>query len=224
MELLIDNANIKVIERLCNLYPIDGVTTNPTILKRAGVSTFKTLQDIRALLGEDLQFHIQAVSSQAKALIEEAKLILEKIPGKTFIKIPTTPEGLQAMRELRTCGIPVTATVIYTPMQALMAAKCGAAYVAPYVNRMDTMGYDGVCTAIEIHAALQKQGFSTKVLGASFKNAWQVFSLLKEGVEAVTCAPEVIDTFANSAAICNADEDFRKDFVELTGKLSMTEL
>lgn len=224
MELFIDSADIKTIEQICDLYPIDGVTTNPTILKRAGGAPLKVLQDIRALMGENLKLHIQAISQQAEALIEEAKYIMKKIPGRTFVKIPATPEGLKAMKKLHAYEVPMTATVIYTPMQALLAAKCGATYVAPYVNRMDNMGYDGVRTAVEIHTALQKQGYATKVLGASFKNAWQVFSLLEKGIDAVTCAPEVIHTFASGAAIYSADKDFRRDFIELTGKDSMTKL
>ena len=140
MKLLIDTADIRAIERLWKIYPLTGVTTNPTILKKSGQPPFKVLHDIRALIGQEAQLHAQAVSSCPEEVLEEARRIVKELGANTFVKVPAVPWGFQAMKLLAAEGIPVTATAIYTPMQAYLAGMCGAKYAAPYVNRIDNMG------------------------------------------------------------------------------------
>ena len=109
-------------------------------------------------------------------------------------------------------------------MQAYLAAKAGASYVTPYVNRIDNMGYDGVSVTKKIQDILENNGYECKVLAASFKNSNQVLELCEYGVGAATCSPDVIDNFVKNVAIDKAVDDFVKDFEEYTGKHSMKEI
>ena len=224
MELLIDDANVEAVKRVYEYYPIDGVTTNPSILAKSGRPPFEVLKEIRSILGNKLQLYVQAVASDAQGMVEDAHRIVDELPGNTFVKIPSVPEGFKAMKMLQKDGIHTTATAIYTPMQGFLAAKCGASYAAPYINRIDNMGYDGLAVAKAIHDIFQKNELSTKLLAASFKNSQQVLELCKYGIGAATAAPDVIEGFVKNTAIDAAVQAFVNDFQKLTGKTAMSEL
>ena len=217
MKLLIDTADIRAIERLWKIYPLTGVTTNPTILKKSGQPPFKVLHDIRALIGQEAQLHAQAVSSCPEEVLEEARRIVKELGANTFVKVPAVPWGFQAMKLLAAEGIPVTATAIYTPMQAYLAGMCGAKYAAPYVNRIDNMGCDGIGAAREIHDIFEKNSIPCQVLAASFKNSQQVLELCKHGVGAATLPPEVLEALVKNPAIDSAVQAFVQDFETLAG-------
>ena len=117
-----------------------------------------------------------------------------------------------------TQGIRFIGTAIYTAMQGFLAAKCGAEYVAPYVNRIDNMGFDGVQVSKDIHDAITANGLDSGLLAASFKNSQQVLELTKYGVKAVTAAPDVIDGLVKNAAIDAAIDQFTMDFQGLVGE------
>ena len=221
MELLIDDANVAAIKKMYEFYPIDGVTTNPSILAKTGRAPFEVLKEIRTLLGTEAQLHVQAVSKDAAGMVKDAHRIVTELPGNTFVKIPAVQEGFKAMKQLKKDGIATTATAIYTPLQGFLAGKCGAAYAAPYINRIDNMGYDGLGVARAIHDIFQQNGLSTKLLAASFKNSQQVLELCKYGVGAATVAPSVIEGFVKNAAIDAAAQVFVEDFQKLTGKSAM---
>ena len=223
MKLLIDDANIREIKRLYDLYPIDGVTTNPSILAKAGGNPTAVLQEIRAFIGEDALFFVQALALTADGMVADAHRILEICGKNTIVKIPSIPEGFKAIRILHAEGIRTCGTVIYTPMQAFLAAKAGADFVAPYVNRIDNMGYDGVKVVREIQDILVNNHLNCMVLAATFKNSQQVMELCAYGIGSATAAPSVIDNFVNSPAVDNAVRDFISDFETATGKTAMTE-
>lgn len=122
------------------------------------------------------------------------------------------------MKALKKEGIRTTGTAIYTAMQAYLAAKSGASYTAPYVNRIDNMGYNGVGVAKEIRDIFEIHGLDCGILAASFKNSQQVLELCEYGIEAATVAPSVIDGFVNNVAITAAVDAFVKDFEGLTGE------
>ena len=224
MELYIDDANIEAIERLIDLYPIDGVTTNPSILAKAKKDPKEILNKIRKIIGEDRILFVQALPLTAEGMIEDARTIVKEFGNNTIVKIPSIPEGFKAIRELKKEGIRTCGTVVYTPLQAYLAAKAGASYVAPYVNRIDNMGYDGVSVVKKIQNILENNAFDCKILAASFKNSNQVLELCEYGIGAATCAPDVIENFVKDAAIDKAVDDFVKDFEGLTGKHSMKEV
>ena len=219
MKLLIDDADIEKIRRIYEFYAIDGVTTNPSILAKTGRNPYEVLKEIRDLLGADAELHVQVVSTTAEEMVLEGHKIAEKLGKNTYIKIPTVPEGLKAMRILHGEGYNVTATAIYTPLQAYLAAKAGADYTAPYVNRIDNLGTNGIEVTRKIHDIFKNNGFKTEILAASFKNSLQVLELCEYGVGAATVAPEIIDGFINNTTnVSAAVQDFTNDFEKLCGE------
>lgn len=218
MKILIDHADIEQIKQMYNRFPCDGVTTNPSILKAAGRNPMSLLKEIKLIIGGSGQLHVQAVSTKAEEMVKEAQFILRELGQNTFIKIPVTQEGIKAIGLLSRQGINVTATAVYSPMQAFVAAKAGAKYTAPYVNRLDNMGSDGVQIAKDIHDMFKMHDMKTEVLAASFKNSKQILSLCKHGIGSVTAPPEVLDALIKNDATAVAVEVFTKDFYSLVGE------
>ena len=218
MKLLIDNADITKIRSIYRYYPIDGVTTNPTILAASGRQPYDVLKEIRSFIGDDAELHVQVVARDAEGMVADAHRITDELGRNTFVKVPSIPEGFAAMQRLAEERFNITATAIYTPMQAYLAAKSGAKYAAPYINRIDNMGYDGVAVAKEIHDIFAANGMDAGVLAASFKNSQQVLELAKYGVSASTVAPDVIEAFVKNAAITSAIDAFVGDFEKLTAE------
>lgn len=218
MLLCIDDADIQKIKRIYEFYPVDGVSTNPSILAKTGRKPYEVLKEIRAFIGEDAELFVQAISPVAEIMVEEAHKIVAEVGKTTLIKIPCTPEGFKAMKMLHEEGIRFIGTGIYTAMQGFLAAKCGAEYVAPYINRIDNMGFDGIQVAKDIHDAIVGSGLNSGLLAASFKNSQQVLELTKYGVKAVTVAPEVIEGLVKNAAIDAAIDQFTADFQGLVGE------
>ena len=217
MKFLIDDADINRIKALYRNYPIDGVTTNPSILAKCGRPPYEALRDIREFIGNKAELHVQVVSKTAEAMVEEGRKIERILGNNTYIKIPTVPEGLRAMQILRGEGYHVTATAIYTPMQAYMAAKAGAEYAAPYVNRIDNLGSDGVTTTKKMQDIYVSNHLETKILAAGFKNSQQVQELCEYGVSCLTIASDVIENLIKNANVTAAVEDFVADFEKLCG-------
>jgi len=224
MKLLIDDAHIEDIKRIYDQYPVDGVTTNPTILAKTGRNPLDTLREIRSFIGSDQLLFAQAIAKDARGMARDAHCITELVGEGTIVKIPSIPEGFKAIAMLKKEGIRTCGTVVYTPMQAFLAAKAGASYVAPYVNRIDNMGYDGVKVVKEIQDMLENSGMDCEVLAASFKNSQQVMELAEYGIGAATAAPSVIEAFVKNPAIDGAVSDFLNDFINLTGKTSFSDL
>ena len=219
MKFCIDDANVEKIRRIYEYYPIDGVSTNPSILAKTGRDPYEVLKEIRSIIGEDGELFVQATAATAEGMVEEARRIVEVLGSTTLVKIPCVPEGFKAMKQLKKEGIRFIGTAIYTAMQGFLAAKCGAEYVAPYVNRIDNMGFDGVQVAKDIHDAIKNSGFEySGLLAASFKNSQQVLELTKYGVKAVTVAPDIIEGLVKNAAIDAAIAQFTKDFAGLVGE------
>lgn len=217
MKLLIDSADINEIKRLYDVYPVDGVTCNPTILKKTNRQPYVVLKEIRAFITADADLHVQVISKRAEDMVNEAHQIQAVLGANTFIKIPAVPQGLKAMRILASEGANITGTAIYNQMQGYLAGKAGAHYVAPYVNRIDNMGYDGVQVAKDIHDMLKGAGLGTALLAASFKNSQQVLELAKYGAGASTIAPDVIDNLIKLDAARLAVDAFTADFEALCG-------
>ena len=225
MKLFIDHADTNAIRRLVDLYPIDGVTTNPSILAHAGKNPRETLTEIRKIIGKDAILFAQALALDAEGMVMDAKYIVELCGKNTVVKLPSIPEGFKAMQMLKKEGITTCGTVVYTPMQALLAAKAGASYVAPYVNRIDNMGYDGIAIVKQIQDILDSYPeLECEILAASFKNSQQVLELCAYGIRSITAAPDVIDALVKNLAIDGAVETFVSDFEKLTGVKTMVEL
>ncbi|MDC4233646.1 fructose-6-phosphate aldolase [Actinomyces sp. B33] len=218
MLMLIDHANVEAIEKTLDYLPIDGVTTNPTILYREGKEPLDLLRRIRDVLPVGSQIHVQIVSQRADDMVAEAKALRSALSGNLFIKLPVTREGFAAIPRIVKEGMQVTATGIHSSMQGFMAAKAGARYVAPYVNRMDNYGIDGVRVATEIHKTLRSYDMHADVLAASFKNSEQVLELVRQGVGAITAAPDVLAALIKNPATDAAIADQNRDFGFLIGE------
>ena len=166
---MLDTANIKEIERLFDLYPIDGVTTNPTIIAQEQKPLRRLLVDIRRVVGDDAMLHVQPIGSKAEDIVAEAMEYRDLCKGNYYAKIPVTPQGIKAMQLLKQRGVKVTATAIFTQQQALIAAKAGADFW-PRTSTAWTyfLGwYWGGGGHRDLHQSLWH---ATKVLAASFKN------------------------------------------------------
>lgn len=218
MKLIIDDAHIDKIKQLYEYFPVDGVTTNPSILAKAGRDPYEVLGEIRAFLGAEGELHVQVLSQTAEEMVAEAGRIRAALGENTFVKVPVTREGLKAIKLLAAAGCNVTATAIYTQMQAYLAAKAGAKYAAPYVNRIDNLGANGIQAAKDIHDIFRNNGLSTQVLAASFKNCQQVLELAEYGVGAATVSPDVMEAFLKLDAVNAAVDAFRRDFEGLCGE------
>ena len=218
MELFLDTADLTAIRRLAALYPLDGVTTNPGLLAKAGGDPVAVLRGIREIIGPDALLFAQVIPGDAGGMVRDAHAIVTLLGENTVVKVPAVPEGLRAIRLLSRQGVRTCGTVVYAPMQGFMAAKAGAEYVAPYVNRIDDLGYDGVGVARQLHDMLAAHRVPAKVLAASFRNTQQVQALCLHGVAAVTCAPAVLESMTKNPAVDGAVRDFADAFAGLVGE------
>lgn len=141
---IMDTANLDKIRHCVEFYPIDGVTTNPSIISKEHSDFPKLIKEIRSIIGEDRMFHIQVTGDTYEEIVKEATELRDYVGGNLYIKVPISKEGLKATSKLKEMGMKVTETAIFTPQQALIAAKAGADFVAPYVNRLDNIVSDGV--------------------------------------------------------------------------------
>jgi fructose-6-phosphate aldolase 2 len=191
MELYLDTGNIKEIKELSDMLPIDGVTTNPTIVSREKKQFAKLINEIIDVIGVDKAIHAQVLSKDFRGMIEEAKFI-NTLHNNIYVKIPVIGEGIKAIKELSKLGIKTTATAVFTAHQATLAAKAGASYVAPYVNRLDNISAHGIDVVKDIITIINNYKFNTKVLAASFKNSQQVLDIIKSGVHSITVPVDVM--------------------------------
>lgn len=214
---MLDTANIEEITAALEYYPIDGVTTNPTIIAKENTEFSKLIKGIRSLIGNDRMLHVQVTSADADGMIKEALALKEFIGGCFYAKIPTCAEGLKAMTQLKHMGLNVTATAIFTQQQALIAAKAGADFVAPYVNRLDNISSDGVGVVGDIVSLLKTFDLNTKVLAASFKNSEQVHKISLSGAHAVTINPDLLSSLLYHPLTDQSINDFKKDWETVYG-------
>lgn len=224
MQYLIDSANVSAISSCMAYYPTVGVTTNPTIISREKRHFIDILQEIRAYIGSDQWLFAQVISDDATTMCREAELYTEKIGGRFSVKIPATREGLQATRICAAKRIQVTVTAVFTPQQALLAARSGAAFVAPYVNKLDAYAGDGVALVAETHTLYVQFGLTTKVLAASFRNAEQVNRVALAGADYVTLPPAFYDTLIDHPLTTGAVDGFQKDWHDVYGEVLLNQL
>ena len=209
-KILIDSADIKKAREIEQYYTIAGITTNPTILSKIEGSLEDKLKELKEFTYGKYEVHIQTTESEVEKIVEEAKKLRDYFGESFYIKIPVTKAGLEAMKLCSKENIRVTATAILTAMQALAAAKNGANYVAPYVNRMENVGQDAKEAILEISNLLID--YPTEILAASFKNVKQVQDILRCGAEAVTIAPEIIEASIWHPYTDKSVFDFEKDW------------
>jgi fructose-6-phosphate aldolase 2 len=222
MRIILDTANLEQIKYFNTYYPIEGVTTNPTILSREGGDVLALLKSIREIIGEDKELHVQVTESEYDKIVEEAKAIVKFLGNKknTFVKIPATDVGLRATKALSDEGYGITVTAVLTAAQALLASNAGAAYVAPYVSRLENISADGVGTVSDIAEIFAVSGTKTQILAASFKTAKEVLDVAVCGCHAATVGSEVMEKLlahpTTDTSIAGFAADWKKAFGEKT--------
>ena len=168
--------------------------------------------------------HIQTTAFRTEDIVKEAHLLQDYVGGNFYLKIPVSPQGLRATAILHEQGYKVTETAIFTQQQAMLAARAGADFVAPYVNRLDNIVSDGVHVVGEIVEMFKMQNVETKVLAASFKTVEQVHKIAMVGCHAVTVNPEMFETLVYHPMTQYAIDDFNADWESIYGKTSIPEL
>ena len=224
MEYLIDSANLEEIKYANEFYPIAGVTTNPSLVAKEKSDFTELITSIRNIIGKDKMLHVQTTATKAEDIVTEAKMLKEKVDGEFYVKIPIGEEGLKATMMLKKEGIGVTMTAIFTSQQALIAAKAGADFVAPYVNRLDNICGDGVSVVNEIVDLFDIHGLSAKVLAASFKNVYQVQQVANCGGHTSTISFDVLKTAISHPMTDAAIAGFEKDWKGVYGDKGVADL
>jgi len=188
-----DTADLDELRKLYYFFPLEGVTTNPTILSNAGNKLSLAIEGIQELVGTGM-VHVQMVSTEADDMVREAKKYRNYFDfGDNFYaKIPVTANGYRAMRILKDAGINVTATAIFTQQQALVAMKAGADFVAPYVSRLDNISSHGIEVVSDIVSNIIEYNLNSKVLAASFKTVDQIYRVSMAGAHSATIGPELL--------------------------------
>ncbi|EBA3324308.1 fructose-6-phosphate aldolase [Salmonella enterica] len=220
MELYLDTANVAEVERLARIFPIAGVTTNPSIVAASKESVWDVLPRLQNAIGEEGTLFAQTMSRDAKGMVEEAKRLNNTIPG-IVVKIPVTAEGLAAIKLLKKEGIVTLGTAVYSASQGLLAALAGAKYVAPYVNRVDAQGGDGIRMVQELQTLLERHAPDSMVLAASFKTPRQALDCLLAGCQAITLPLDVAQQMLNTPAVESAIEKFKQDWKNAFGNLNL---
>jgi transaldolase len=191
MKLFIDSGNLKEIENLVPLGIIDGITTNPTLLAKEG-------GDYRGLLKKICQIvkgptSAEVVATDAEGMIREGR-DLSTIDEHIVVKVPFTKEGVKACKVLSSEGKRVNVTLIFSPTQALLAAKVGATYVSPFVGRLDDIATSGMNLVSEIVDIFGNYDFSTEVLVASTRHPIHIVEAARMGADICTCPAAVIES------------------------------
>jgi transaldolase len=209
MKLFIDSGNLKEIEALVPLGIIDGITTNPTLIAKEG-------GDYRALLKKICQIvkgptSAEVVATDAEGMIREGR-DLAAIDEHIVVKVPFTREGVRACKALSSEGKRVNVTLIFSPTQALLAAKVGATYVSPFVGRLDDIATSGMHLIKEIVEIFENYQFSTEILVASVRHNIHIVEAARMGADICTCPAAVIDGMFRHPLTDIGLERFLKDW------------
>jgi len=189
MKFFIDTANIEEIQEGIRLGMVDGVTTNPSLVAKENRPFNDVIKEILEIT--DGPVSLEVLSLDAEGMFREGKK-LAKLGDQVVIKIPMTTEGLKATKKFATEGIPVNQTLIFSPLQALMAAKAGAAYVSPFVGRLDDISHDGMTLVQQMITIFDNYDFDTEVIVASVRHPGHVLEAALMGADIATIPYKVI--------------------------------
>jgi transaldolase len=209
MKFFIDSANISEIKEALSLGMCDGVTTNPSLVAREKRPFNDVVKEILEAVPGPVS--LEVVSLDAKGMVAEAKKLVE-LGGNVVIKVPLTTEGLKATKILSGEGIDVNETLIFSPIQALMAAKAGAAYVSPFVGRLDDVAQNGMELVEQILSIFDNYGFSTEVIVASVRHPMHVLEAAMLGADIATIPFGVIGQLAKHPLTDAGIEKFLADW------------
>jgi len=212
MKFFIDTANLEEIKKAYSIGVIDGVTTNPSLLAKEKREPVALLKEICSIVKGPVS--AEAVGTKSEDLIKEARE-LSKIAPNIVVKIPMTEEGLRAVRVLSSEGIKTNVTLIFSPSQALLAAKAGATYVSPFVGRLDDISHTGMDLIADIITIFENYLFETEVIVASIRNPLHVVEAAKLGAHIATIPYSVITQLLKHPLTDIGIERFTKDWEAL---------
>ncbi|WP_298271559.1 fructose-6-phosphate aldolase [Geobacter sp.] len=209
MKFFIDTADVNEIREAHELGLVDGVTTNPSLIAKSGRKFEDVIKEIVGIV--DGPISAEVVSLDHDGMIREAEA-LAKIHDNIVIKLPMTPEGLKACTTLTREGIKTNVTLIFTPMQALLAAKAGATYVSPFVGRLDDISQDGMGIIDEIKTIFDNYGYTAEIIVASVRNPVHVLNAALIGADIATIPFSVMLQLAKHPLTDAGIERFLKDW------------
>jgi transaldolase len=209
MKFFIDTANIQEIREGLALGMVDGVTTNPSLVAREKKGFDQIIKEILGVV--DGPVSLEVISLDAKGMLKEGRK-LAKLGPQVVIKVPMTTEGLRATRVFASEGIRVNQTLIFSPVQALMAAKAGAAYVSPFVGRLDDVAHDGMEIVDQIMTIYHNYGFETEVIVASVRHTRHVLEAALMGADIATIPFKVIEQLAKHPLTDRGIDAFLNDW------------
>ncbi|OMH40567.1 fructose-6-phosphate aldolase [Desulfurobacterium indicum] len=218
MKFFIDTADVNEIKEAVELGLIDGVTTNPTLISKTGRPFKEVVNEILKLV--DGPVSLEVVSLDAKGMVDEARQ-LAKLGENVVIKIPMTTEGLKAVKILSEEGIRTNVTLVFSPLQALLAAKAGATYVSPFVGRLDDIGHDGMELISQIVDIYANYGFMTEIIVASIRHPKHVLEAALIGADIATIPFKVITQLAKHPLTDIGIERFLEDWAKVPDRESI---
>ena len=210
MRLFLDTADFEEIKAADKTGLIDGVTTNPTLIKKAGRDPLNVYRDIRNLGITDISME---VSGSQDEMLQDALTLNEQFSDVITVKVPMTVEGLQVCSYLSDMNIRTNVTLVFNAAQALLAAKAGATYVSPFVGRIDDQGYAGLEVVRSIAGLYAQTGMSTQVLAASIRTPHRAVRSFFNGASIVTMPPRVFWEMYNHVLTDVGLEIFERDLV-----------
>ncbi|MFZ9301513.1 MAG: transaldolase family protein [Chitinophagaceae bacterium] len=218
VKLFLDCSDADLISHAHSTGLIDGVTTNPTLMKKCGKDPVEVLKSISELFSWDASISAEVVGETAGEMLDMSEEYLEIGPNIT-IKVPCTREGLKACKELSSEGIPVNVTLVFSAAQAILASKVGAKYVSPFVGRLNDQYWDGLQLIEEIADIYATHNSKTEVLAASIREARQVPACFRVGADICTIPYDIFQKLYDHTLTDAGVEMFNKDWEDLNSKL-----
>lgn len=193
MKFFIDTANIKEIQEAHDLGVLDGVTTNPSLMAKEGISGKDHVTAHYKAICNIVENNVSAevISTEFEGMIKEGRE-LAKIDDKIVVKVPMIKDGVKAMKKFTSEGIRTNCTLVFSAGQAILAAKAGAAYVSPFIGRLDDISQDGLELIAQIRLIYDNFGFGTEILAASVRHNIHLIKCAEIGADVVTCPAKVI--------------------------------
>jgi Transaldolase len=215
MQFFLDTGNVDEIKQALEWGILDGVTTNPTLIAKTGRPFMEVVKEILQLV--DGPVSLETVSRDAKGMVEEGRKLAE-LGDNVVVKIPMTPEGIIAVQELESEGIPTNVTLVFSPTQALIAAKAGATFVSPFIGRLDDISSDGMKLIRDIKTIFDNYDFDTQIIVASVRHPMHVLEAALIGADICTMPFEVMKKLFQHPLTDKGIELFLKDWEKVPGK------
>ena len=212
MKIFLDTANLESIRKFNDMGLLDGITTNPSLMSKEGGNPKDGMKEITDIIKGDVS--LEVLSTDYSGMVEEGKK-LRQYGNNVVVKVPMTPDGLKACKTLSTDGIPVNVTLVFSPNQALLAAKSGAKYVSPFIGRLDDIGQNGMHLIKEIKEIFSNYDFGTEILVASVRHPMHVVEAAKIGADVVTLPPAVLEKMLNHPLTDIGLKNFLTDWEKL---------